>query len=74
MKNRKDRDLEKEYTVGQFVAKLRRLADALESRKPFTIQVAGERLFVPAGVTFNVEHERQGNSQELEFQLRWSDR
>ncbi|HVK40226.1 MAG TPA: amphi-Trp domain-containing protein, partial [Candidatus Kapabacteria bacterium] len=39
-----DRDLTKSYSRAQFVAKLRRLADALEAEKPFTIQVAGEKL------------------------------
>jgi amphi-Trp domain-containing protein len=71
MKNRKDRDLEKAYTAKQFAAKLRRLADAVESGGPFTIQVAGERLNIPAGVIFNIEHEREGGREELEFQLKW---
>jgi hypothetical protein len=42
-----------------------------ESGRPFTIQVAGERLHIPAGVTFNIEHEREGRREELEFQLKW---
>jgi hypothetical protein len=33
-----DRDLTKSYSRSQFVAKLRRLADAIESERPFTIQ------------------------------------
>jgi amphi-Trp domain-containing protein len=66
-----DRDLEKTYTRAQFVAKLRRLADALESGRPFVIQVAGERLRIPADAVFNIEHERQEGESELEFQLRW---
>ena len=71
MPRRRDRDLERTYSRTQFVAKLRRLADALEAERPFTIQVAGERLHIPADVTFNVEHERAGGEDELEFQLRW---
>ena len=67
-----DRDLTRAYSRSQFATKLRRLADAIETEKPFTIQVAGERLRVPAQVTFNVEHERSGDEQELEFQLIWS--
>jgi amphi-Trp domain-containing protein len=67
----RDRDLERSYTRAQFVAKLRRLADALEAGTPFTIQVASERLRIPADATFNVEHERADGVQELEFQLRW---
>ena len=65
------RDLERTYSRPQFVDKLRRLADALEAGTPFTIQVAGERLRLPADVAFNIEHERTGDLDELEFQLRW---
>lgn len=65
------RDIERTYSRAQFVAKLRRLADALETEAPFTIQVAGERLRLPADVTFNIEHERARGLNELEFQLRW---
>lgn len=67
-----DRDLTKAYTRTQFVANLRRLADAIGTGKAFSIQVAGERLRIPAEATFNVEHERQGARQELEFQLIWT--
>lgn len=67
-----DRDLTRTYGRVQFVAKLRRLADAIESGQAFTIQVAGERLRVPAEAEFNIEHERSGDRQELEFQLLWS--
>lgn len=66
-----DRDLTKAYSRSQFIAKLRRLADSIESERAFTIQVAGERLHIPADAVFNVEHERSGNQQELEFQLLW---
>jgi amphi-Trp domain-containing protein len=70
-RRRTDRDLERTYTRAQFVAKLRRLADALERERPFTIQVAGERLHIPTDAEFNVEHEREGGDEELEFQLLW---
>ncbi|MBZ4415626.1 amphi-Trp domain-containing protein [Myxococcus sp. RHSTA-1-4] len=70
-KKRPDRDLEKTYPRKDFVAKLRRLADAIEADKPFSIQVAGERLHIPASALFNIEHEREGGVDELEFQLRW---
>ncbi len=72
MAKHRRRDIERTYTRPQFVAKLRRLADALETGAPFTIQVAGERLRLPADVAFNIEHERAGGLDELEFQLRWS--
>ena len=67
----KNRDLTRTYSRAQFAAKLRRLADAIETKGPFTIQVAGERLHIPAEVTFNIEHERSGREEELEFQLLW---
>ena len=67
----KNRDLTRTYTRAQFVAKLRRLADSIESAGPFTIQVAGERLRIPADARFNIEHERTRREEELEFQLIW---
>lgn len=66
-----DRDLTKTYTRAQFVNKLRRLADAIESQQAFVIQVAGERLRIPASAAFNIEHERSDGEQELEFQVTW---
>jgi amphi-Trp domain-containing protein len=72
MKRRRSRDIERGYTRGQFATKLRRLADAIETGRPFTIQVAGERMRVPAHAVFNIEHERSGRTDELEFQLRWT--
>jgi amphi-Trp domain-containing protein len=66
-----DRDLTRTYSRAQFAAKLRRLADSIESGKAFNIQVAGEKLRIPADVTFNIEHERAGADEELEFQLLW---
>ncbi len=71
MAKKQERDIEKTYPRKDFVAKLRRLADAIESGKAFTIQVAGERLRIPADARFNIEHEREGGTDELEFQLRW---
>ena len=63
------RDIVRTYSRAQFVAKLRRLADSLEQEGPFTIQVGGERLRIPADAAFNIEHERSGLHEELEFQL-----
>jgi amphi-Trp domain-containing protein len=71
MDSRPDRDIEKVYSLPDFVAKLRRLADALEQRQPFTIQVAGERFTVPTDAQISIEHERTDDGEELEFQLRW---
>jgi amphi-Trp domain-containing protein len=67
-----ERDVERIASVSEFVAKLRRLADALESGTSFRIQVAGERFRVPKHAELSVEHERSGDSEEVELQLRWS--
>lgn len=66
-----ERDVEKTYTVEEFAAKLRRLADALETGKPFRIQIAGERFTVPRNAAISVEHERGDDEEEVEFQLKW---
>lgn len=65
------RDVERVYSTEEVVAKLRRLADALESNEPFRIQIAGERIRVPARAQFSVEHERGDHEEEIEFQLKW---
>ena len=65
------RDVERMYKTGDVVAKLRRLADALEQEKPFRIQIAGERIRVPAQAEFSLEHERGEDEEEIEFQLKW---
>ena len=71
MSSSSDRDLERTYSRAQFVAKLRRLADSLETGRAFTIQIAGERLRIPTDAVFNIEHERAEGDEELEFQLKW---
>lgn len=71
---RRKRDLTRTYSCAQFAAKLRRLADAVEGGEGFTIQIAGERFAIPADATFNIEHERSGSSEEVEFQLLWTRR
>lgn len=67
------RDVTKTYTEGQNIQKLERLIEALREDKAFEIQVAGERLYVPAGTEFSIEHEQEGPIHELEFQFRWRD-
>ncbi len=71
MKEKKDRDIEKVYSATEYAAKLRRLADALEKGERFEIQVAGERIYVPVRAEFTVEHEREGDEEEIEFQVKW---
>jgi len=72
MSQKPDRDIEKTYTNAEFVAKLRRLADAIENGDKFEIQIAGERIYVPVRATFNIEHEREDSEEEIEFQIKWS--
>ena len=67
-------DVEKSYATGEVVAKLRRLADALEQEKTFEIQVAGQRVYVPPYATVEIEYERQGDQHELEIELKWQKR
>jgi amphi-Trp domain-containing protein len=71
-KKKRKRDIEKNYSVKQFVKKLRRLADCIEQGQRFQSQVAGERIFIPATVVINIEHERDDSSEEVEFQLKWA--
>jgi amphi-Trp domain-containing protein len=72
MAKKRERDVEKIYSTKQFIAKLRRLADALESGSRFSIQVAGKRIYVPAIASITVEHERSEGTEEVEFQLKWT--
>lgn len=67
-----ERDVETITSVPEFVAKLRRLADALETGQAFRIQIAGERFRVPLHASLSVEHERSFDSEEVELQLKWS--
>ena len=71
MAEKPGRDIEKVYATAEFVAKLRRLADALETGKRFDIQIAGERIYVPARAAYTVEHERGEADEEIEFQIKW---
>ena len=66
-----DRDIEKDYPLPDFIAKLRRLADALERGQRFEIMIAGQRIYVPVRAQFNIEHEREGGEEEIEFQVKW---
>jgi amphi-Trp domain-containing protein len=72
MARKPERDIEKDYPLPQFIEKLRRLADALESGRRFEIKIAGERISVPVRATYNIEHERGDDEEEIEFQIKWS--
>ena len=68
---KEERDIEKAYPKKEFVAKLRRLADSIENGTKFEIQIAGERIYVPVRAEYNIEHEREGAEEEIEFQIKW---
>jgi amphi-Trp domain-containing protein len=70
-KKKPERDIEKSYPIKSFADKLRRLADCLEQGKRFRIQVDGERISIPSDAVINIEHEREGSVEEVEFQLKW---
>ena len=74
MNSKPERDVEKTYPLPEFIEKLRRLADALEQGKRFEIGIAGERISVPVRAICNIEHEREGDSEEIEFQIKWSNK
>lgn len=71
MPRKRKRDIEKAYPMRQFIAKLRRLAKSLERGRPFSIQIGGARIHVPKHAIANIEHEREGGEEEIEFQLKW---
>lgn len=71
MTSNSERDIEKGYPKADFVAKLRRLADAIENDERFEIQIAGERIYVPVRATFTIEHEMFDSEEEIEFQIKW---
>ena len=66
-----ERDVEKVYSKAEFVAKLRRLADAIERDERFEIQIAGKRIYVPVRANFSIEHEQSSDLEEIEFQISW---
>lgn len=66
-----ERDVERNCSTESFVETLRRLADALERGEAFRIQVQGQRFAVPRDAALSIEHEVEGDEEELELQLRW---
>jgi amphi-Trp domain-containing protein len=71
MSEKKDRDIEVAYNKSEFISKLRRLADCLETGEKFEIQIANERIYVPIRAEYNIEHEREGKEEEIDFQIKW---
>ena len=68
----RDRDVEKEYSDVESIHKLERLLECMKNGTPFEIQVAGKRIYVPVRARFTIEHEIEGQNEELEFQFRWT--
>ena len=66
-----NRDIEKVYSVSEFVAKLRRLADAPRIGESLRNQGRRRTTLIPAKASFSIEHERTAAGDELVFQLRW---
>lgn len=60
-----DRDVEKSYSVPEFIAELRRLAGALESGEPFAMEIDGEEIIVPENITISVEHECEDGRETI---------
>lgn len=72
MSTKPERDIEKAYPNSEFVAKLRRLADCIENSKQFEIMIDGARIYVPVRAVYTIEHERDEDEEEIEFQMKWS--
>ena len=66
------RDVERGVGRTEFAATLRRVAEAVEQGDAIRIQVLGKRFTIPADAQLSIEHEADGDAQELELQLRWS--
>lgn len=66
-----NRDIDRNCSKDEFAAALRRLADALEKGEAFRIQVAGKRFTVPESAELVIEHEAEGEDEELAFEMRW---
>ncbi len=66
-----EKEVEKSYSNKEVAAKLRRLAESLEEGKAFEIQIAGERVYVPAHASIEFEYAREGDEEEIEIEVKW---
>jgi amphi-Trp domain-containing protein len=66
-----DREIEKTYSVAEFVVELRRLADALEADAGFSVELDGEKVTVPKQAIASIVYEVEDGNAEIEFQLSW---
>jgi amphi-Trp domain-containing protein len=67
----KNVDVEKSYSSRANAAKLRRLADALDEGKAFEIQIANNRIYVPADAEIEFEYEKSADAEEIEIEIKW---
>ena len=74
MAEKQARDVEKTYPINEFIEKIRRLADDLEQGNAFRIQIDNEQITVPQRAAYTIEHEREGDEEEIEFQIKWSNK
>lgn len=66
-----EKEVEKSYSNKEVVAKLRRLADALEQEVTFEIQIAGERIYIPPYASIEFEYEQGEGEEEVEIAIKW---
>ncbi len=71
MEENNEFEVEKEYSVKETVAKLRRLADCLENGEAFEIQLDGNKIHMPVDVEMSIEYDSEGEEHELEFKFVW---
>lgn len=66
-----NREIEKDYSLTEFVAELRRLADKLESNERFSIRIDEEDVQIPEHAIASIAYEIEDGRAEIEFQLTW---
>jgi len=64
-------EVEKNYSKKKFILKLHQLIKNLESRRDYVVQIRNNRVRIPQRVKFYIEHERENDSEEVEFSIRW---
>ena len=65
-------DAEKNYSNTEVIAKLRRLADALEQNKTFEIQIDNHRIYVPPTAEIEFEYQKSDDGdEEVEIEIKW---
>jgi amphi-Trp domain-containing protein len=65
-------EIKKEYPIEELAAKLRKLADGLESGGLLEMEIAGHPVRIPTDAEILVEYERGEGEEEFEIQIKWS--